>query len=101
MKKHQANTAVRHSRRTRVSTQLPTFVNGVQGVTRDVSTSGLYILQGSESKIGSLINFWVDLDTPGGKLKLCCEGEVVRVEKVDDLFGIGIKVLSQVIKSDK
>jgi hypothetical protein len=82
----------------RYSTELPTCVNGVEGVTRDVSVSGLFIIQDQECEPGSHIDFWVNLDTPGGKLKLCCEGEVIRVEKIDQRFGLGVKILSQVIK---
>ena len=82
----------------RYSTELPTCVNGVTGVTRDVSVSGLFIIQDQECDPGSHIDFWVNLDTPGGKLKLCCEGEVTRVEKVDQRFGLGVKILSQVMK---
>lgn len=99
MTKPNADTANKQRRHARISSELPTCIKGMQGVTRDISASGLFIVQGSQQEMGSRIDFWVDLDTPGGKLKLCCEGEVVRVEKVDDRFGIGVKILSQVIKS--
>lgn len=97
--KSEARTSDKHRRRTRVSSELPTCVNGVQGVTRDISANGLFIVQNDQQEMGSRIEFWVDLDTPGGKLKLYCEGEVVRVEKMEGRFGIGVKILSQVIKS--
>jgi hypothetical protein len=93
------NTSKTHRRQKRISTELPTCVKGTQGVTRDISASGMFIVQDSEQEIGSRIDFWVDLDTVGGKLKLCCEGEVVRVEKIDGRFGIGVRILSQLIKS--
>ena len=99
MLKSQTSRSDKHRRRTRVNSELPTCINGVQGVTRDISASGLFIVQSGQQEMGSRIDFWVDLDTPGGKLKLYCEGEVVRVEKMDDRFGIGVKILSQVIKS--
>lgn len=100
MTKLQANRSRKQSRPTRINSELPTSVSGVKGVTRDVSSSGLYIVQSSQHEIGSHVDFWVDLDTPGGKLKLCCEGKVVRVEEVDGKFGIGVKILSQVITGD-
>jgi hypothetical protein len=56
-------------------------------------------VQSSEQEIGSRIDFTVDLDIVGGKLKLCCEGRVVRFEKINGKFGIGVKILSQTIKS--
>jgi hypothetical protein len=99
MKKLADAAPAKHSRSKRIGAAMPTCLQGVNGTTRDISASGLYILQDSECQTGSLIDFWVDLETPGGKLKLCCQGEVVRVEKVDHRFGIGIKILDQVIKS--
>jgi len=99
MTKAATNPSKIHRRHARISTELPTCIKGTQGVTRDISASGLFIMQSSEQEMGSRIDFWVDLDTPGGKLKLCCEGEVVRVEAIDGKFGIGVKILSQVIKS--
>ena len=73
---------------TRTEVQLPISINEEQGFTRDVSASGMFIVQGHQQEIGSHIEFWVDLDTPGGTLKLCCEGD-------DGQIGIGIKILKQ------
>ncbi|MEI7537994.1 MAG: PilZ domain-containing protein [Comamonadaceae bacterium] len=99
MKKLADTGPAKHSRSKRIGASMPTCLNGVSGTTRDISASGLFILQDSACQTGSRIDFWVDLETPGGKLKLCCQGEVVRVEKVDHRFGIGVKILDQVIKS--
>lgn len=99
MTKASATSTSKQHRSKRIGSMLPTVVNGVQGVTRDISASGIYIMQNSQCETGARIDFWIDLDTPGGKLKLCCEGEVVRVEKVDARYGLGVKILSQVIKT--
>jgi hypothetical protein len=99
MTKFEAIKSDKQRRRTRINAHLPISINGVQGVTRDISTSGLFVVQSRQHEMGSRIDFCVDLDTPGGKLKLCCEGEVVRVEEVDGRVGIGVKILSQVISS--
>jgi hypothetical protein len=98
MRKFSTTTFGKEHRSKRYSTELSTTLNGVTGVTRNVSATGLYIVQDQQCEAGSHIEFWVDLDTPGGKLKLCCEGEVIRVEKVDDRYGLGVKILSQVMK---
>jgi hypothetical protein len=100
MKKFSTTTFGKEHRSKRYRTELPTNVNGVTGVTHNVSTTGLYILQDQQCETGSRIDFVVDLDTQGGKLKLCCEGEVVRVDKLDGRFGIGIKILNQVMKTE-
>ncbi|MFZ4478682.1 MAG: PilZ domain-containing protein [Rhodoferax sp.] len=99
MRKFSTTTFGKTHRSKRYRTELSTTVNGVSGLTHNVSTTGLYILQDQQCETGSRIDFWVDLDTPGGKLKLCCEGEVIRVDKVEQRFGIGIRILSQVMKT--
>ena len=91
--------AAKKARRTRINARLPVTVNGVKGLTRDISTTGLFIVQTSQHEMGSRIDFWVDMDTPEGRVKLCCEGEVMRIEDVDGKIGIGVKILSQVRKS--
>ena len=83
-------------RRTRVEARLPVTVAGRPGVTRDISTTGMFIIQSSQQKPGSRIDFWLDMDSAEGKYKLCCEGEVVRVEEIYGKVGIGVKILSQV-----
>jgi hypothetical protein len=99
MRKFSTTTLGREYRSKRYRTELPTSVNGIRGVTHNVSVTGLYILQNEHPEAGSRIDFVVDLGMRGGTLQLCCEGEVVRVDKVGDGFGIGIKILSQVMKT--
>jgi hypothetical protein len=98
MRKFSTTTFGKEHRSKRYPTELSTTVNGVAGVTRNVSATGLYIVQDQQCYAGSRIDFWVDLDTPGGQLKLCCEGEVIRIERIDERFGIAVKILSQVMK---
>lgn len=94
-----ASRATTQHRSKRIGSMLPTVVNGVAGVTRDISASGAYIVQDGQCDFGSRIDFCISLDTPGGKLQLCCEGQVVRVDKIDAHYGLGVKILSQVIKT--
>ena len=99
MMQAESNPPKLHRRQRRTITELPTSIGGNQGLTRDISASGLFIVQMKAQEVGSRIDFTVDLDTVGGKLKLCCEGRVIRFEKIDDKFGIGVKILSQTVKS--
>jgi hypothetical protein len=98
MTKSEEKKLTKQLRRPRVKAALPTFLNGTPALTRDISASGVFIVQNQRQELGSKIEFWVDLDTPGGKLKLNCQGEVVRIEEMDGRFGIGVKILKQVIK---
>ena len=99
MRKFSTTTLGSEYRSKRYRTELPTTLNGVRGVTHNVSATGLYILQNEHPETGSRIDFVVDLGMQGASLKLCCEGEVVRVDKVDGRFGIGIRIISQVMKT--
>lgn len=82
-------------RRTRTSSSVPASINGSTGITRDISSSGVFVVQSTRFEVGSKIDCLIDVDTSGSKMKLCCEGIVVRVERVDGRFGIGVKILSQ------
>ncbi len=90
---------VKEQRSERYRAELSTMVQGVTGVTDNISATGFYILQDQACEVGSRIDFSVDLVTRHVKMKLCCEGEVVRVDRVDQRFGIGLKVLSQTMKA--
>lgn len=88
----------KQKRSARKVVQLPISMKGESGVTRDISVSGMFIVQDRQQEIGSRIEFTIDLDTPMGKIQLCCEGEVTRTEKIfgsDGRVGIGIRILKQ------
>ena len=91
-KKHQA-------REERVSAALPVLINGKTGVTRDISASGIYFHMDDDAKPGSVIDFHIDLDTPGGKLSMICKAQVVRVDKGDGRSGVAAKIISQTLQS--
>lgn len=99
MKKSSTTSLVKEQRCRRYCTELSTTVNGVPGTAHNFSATGFYILQDQLCEIGSRVDFRVDLGTRGVRLKLCCEGEVVRVDRIDHHFGIAVKILSQVMKA--
>jgi hypothetical protein len=79
----------------RVPSHLVVVENGQKGVMRDVSATGIFFEIDAKHESGSVIQFHVELDTPGGKLKLMCEGEVVRVEHLNGKVGVAAKILKQ------
>jgi len=80
---------------TRTHAQLPVLLDEGQGVTRDISASGMYIMQSSRQEIGTHIEFWVQMNTSIGAMNLRGEGEICRIEQTGDQVGIGIKILRQ------
>ena len=84
----------------RIHGALPVMVNGVAGKARDISASGIFFeIDECANDLGSLIQFSVQLDTPGGGINLLCEGKVVRIEKRDCKLCIAAKIISQTMQS--
>jgi hypothetical protein len=70
------------------------LTGGSNGVTRDISASGLYFETDSEQQVGSLIEFEIELDTPGGPMKFKAQGQIVRIEQQGGRTGAGVKLLT-------
>ena len=82
----------------RIRSNLPVVMGDKVGVTQDISATGIFFELDSGHELGSEISFWVELDTPGGKLKLVCEAQVARVEEADGKVRIAAHILNQEIK---
>jgi hypothetical protein len=64
--------------------------NGSTGITRDISTEGIYFETERGHSIGDMVNLSVHL----GEASIRCEGRVVRLEQVEDKFGIAVDLTS-------
>jgi hypothetical protein len=76
----------------RFALQLPVELNGVLGLTRNISATGVYFESKADVVPGSAVKFIVDVDVQGEKLKMVCKGEVVRVVHDNDVRGIAVKL---------
>ena len=83
----------------RIQTALPVFLKNTQGITRDVSATGVYFWT-SESvcALGELISLSVELKRPAGKMLLKCQGDVVRTETSAGAFGVALKITSSAME---
>ena len=87
--------SLQHGRGTdRFDTELPVEIGGIQGLTRNISASGIYFETEMAQEPGSRVHFTVEVNVRGEKLKLVCEGEVVRVDRNDGVLGIAVKLAS-------
>jgi len=68
------------------------------GVTRDVSASGIFFETDAALADDSPISFAIDIDTPGGRMVLSCQGEIVRVERKAGRMGVAVKILDSVLR---
>lgn len=84
----------------RVSASLPVTLENVPdavAVTRDVSASGIFFETDATLEIDSLVNLEIEIETSGGRRVLKCQGAIVRLEKVENRLGCGVKILSSLL----
>jgi hypothetical protein len=84
----------------RVRASFPiSIADGVIGRTTDISATGMCFDLDGKQELGSVISFSVELDTPGGKLTIVCEGKVVRLEEGGGKLKVATKIISQSIEA--
>ena len=66
--------------------------DGVQGLTRNISASGLYFEIRGDHQLGGTLFF--ELDLGEAKVKFTAEGRIVRVEHREGCTGIAVKLVS-------
>lgn len=76
----------------RCISELPIEINGAQGITRNISATGVYFETTIEPAPGSKVQFTVDVMVEGEALKMVCSGEVVRVDHKEGTVGIAVKL---------
>ena len=84
----------------RFDTQLPVEIDGISSLTRNISATGMYVETDSRLTPGSHIHFTVEVVVWGKKLKLVCDGEVVRVEQKGDKTGVAVKLDNSFFSDD-
>jgi hypothetical protein len=74
----------------RLQVEIPVYIGQEETITRDVSCSGIYFVEGDD------LNFSLELiyALPGKQIKLGCQGEAVRIEQRGEKFGIAAKINS-------
>ncbi len=73
--------------------------NGVRVTTRDISASGMYFETDSLQHLGDLVNLEINLDTPGGPMKLIAQGQIVRIESHGNRTGVAVKLVSSKLEA--
>ena len=73
--------------------------DGASGLTRDVSTSGVYFESDADQAVGSVIDFTINFETEGGPMYLTCHGQVVRTERHGNRIGTAVKILESKFKT--
>lgn len=85
----------------RFLTVLAVDVDGSRGWTQDVSATGVYFEASAPRSVGSTINFLLEVTISGERLKVLCEGEVVRVDhRASGRVGMAARLRSSFLASD-
>lgn len=79
---------------TRIPIEIPIWLNGEQGVSRDISFSGIYFTTGKLLETGDTLHFDFELafTSPGKPVHLDCQGQVLRVERTADGYGVAATI---------
>ena len=80
----------RQARRYRIA--VPVELDHGTGLTRDISTSGIFFETDQSCSVGTTLSFSLVLEhaDPGGPVRLQCQGEVVRVEQRESKVGVAV-----------
>lgn len=79
-------------REERVASVVPVELGGTKGITRNVSASGIFFEIDAGYALGSSMAFEVELETPGGKMLLKCQGDIVRIEPRNKRVGVAVQI---------
>jgi len=78
----------------RFASELPIHLNGVDGLTKNVSATGVYFETTTSADPGSKVTFVVEVVINGQSVNMVCSGQVVRVERQPDKVGVAVKLTS-------
>lgn len=86
-------------REERIRVTLPVDLGTADGLTSDVSASGMFLETGMSLTEGDTIDFAVEFDIPGGSRVLRCRGKIVRTEMRGNRLGVAVKILDSRMES--
>jgi hypothetical protein len=86
-------------REERIRVALPVDLGNADGLTADVSASGMYFETSATFNPGEQIRFSVEFDAAGGKMVLRCLGQIVRTVMRDGRQGVAVTILDSTMET--
>lgn len=83
----------------RHSVSIPVALGSKHGLVKNISATGIYFEIDHQQSLGADIDFVIDLDTPGGPIKVQCHGTIVRLEEKSGRIGIAATISESTFKS--
>lgn len=91
--------AKEHRTAPREALALPVQVtNAGTGTTCDISATGMFFEIDQAPKVGSEVELEIELDAPGGAMRLKARGSVVRLEARDGRMGVAVKLVASELR---
>jgi hypothetical protein len=87
-----------HRREERVPVSLPISIANTEGLTRDISLSGICFEANGTYTIGEVIRFVIEFGNMGGNLALKCSGQIVRMDNRQGKVNVAVKILESVLE---
>jgi len=78
----------------RFSLPLAVVLDDAKGATRDISATGVFFTTQQALTVGAPITFELELPhaDPRGVLRVGCGGTVLRIEPMDEAFGVAVHI---------
>lgn len=89
-----------HRRAERVPVALPLSIANINGITCDISLTGISFEAVGDFALGQIIDFAIQFGNHGGNLMLKCKGEIVRMERKQesDKVHVGVKIADSILE---
>jgi hypothetical protein len=81
--------------------ELPVRLDSVNGMTRDVSASGISFEIDANFTPESEINFIIEMNALDDKMLLKCKGNIVRTEARGGKIGVAVRIIESVMQAAK
>ncbi len=78
----------------RFPSELPLHIGGTDGLTKNVSATGVYFETSVQAQAGSKVSFVVEVLIRGQSVNMVCSGQVVRVDRQNNRVGMAVKLTS-------
>jgi hypothetical protein len=86
-------------REPRVAVAHPVRVANTLGITRDISTTGVFFEINVPMCLGDEINFVIEMGRQGVNFVLKCVGKIVRLENLSDKLGVAVSITDSIMES--
>lgn len=83
----------------RIPVSLPVSIANKEGVTRDISLSGICFEAKGIFNLGEIVRFAVEIENQGNNLTLNCSGEIVRLVNRQDKVDVSVKIIDSALKA--